>query len=328
MSVVFNKRIVLVASALGALLLLALVFQVELRPAMLGAEALRTTQVEGEGFPKRFIDPAGIVHELKEPPQRIVSTALAGDEFLASLVDPHRVVGVTYLVDDPQMSEAHGLYPASIRRVGVDVEEVLSLEPDLVIVATYTRASTVRLLVGAGVPVLRLGPLGSFAEVEENLRLVSSVVGEEARAEQRIESLRLRIAEVEAMVQGRPRPRVLVWGRSGFAKGINTLMDEVIESAGGANVMRETGFSGPAKISIEFAMGLEPDIILMEGGSLNGVEDAATELLSDPLWSEVPAVRAGRVYDHNEPASSSVTQYRVSDVETVARLIHPEVFER
>ena len=74
-------------------------------------------------------------------------------------------------------------------------------------------------------------------------------------------------------------------------------------------------------------MGLEPDIIFMEGGSRDGVTDAATELLSDPIWREVQAVRAGKVFEHNDPWSSSVTQYRVYDLEKVARLIHPEAFE-
>ncbi len=310
----------------AALVLSAVAFLEDLRPAMLGARALSTTRIEGESFPKTLIDPVGYRHVLERPPQRIVSTVLAADEFLAELVDPARVTGVTYLVDDKHMSGAYGVFPASIRRVGVGVEEVLSLEPDLVIVAPYTRAATVRLLVGAGVPVLRLGTLGSFAEVEANLGLVASALGEEQRAHKSIDSIHRRVTAVEEKVAGLERPRVLVWGRSGFAKGVDTLMDEVIESAGGTNVMRETGLHGPAKISIEFAIGLEPDIILMEGGSRDGVTDAATELLSDPIWSEVPAVRAGKVFEHNDPWSSSVTQYRVYDLEKVAMLIHPEAF--
>jgi iron complex transport system substrate-binding protein len=298
-----------------------------LHPALLGGSELLPTRIEGEGFPKQLIDPLGVSRPMERPPTRVVSTVLAADELLSALVDPARVAGVTYLADDATQSLAAGAFPASVARVGVEVEPLLALEPDLVFVATYTRAETVRLLLSVGVPVLRLGGVRSFDEVTENLRVTAAALGEEARAEAiRVEMVQ-RIQEVERRVAGRERPRVLVWERSGYTKGSETLMDEIIQRAGGVNVIRETGLSGAVRIAVEFAIGLEPEVILVEGGN-GGVDDEAVRaLLEDPVWRHVPAVRAGRVYPHAGPWISSLTHYRVRDLEEVARALHPGVFE-
>jgi len=207
-----------------------------LRPSLLGGAALLPTTVVGEKFPKTLIDPAGVPRVLVVPPKRIASTALAGDEILADLVGAERVSGITYLADDPRQSSVVGFFPASIPRIGVGIEAVLSLEPDLVLVASYTSAETVGLLVAAGIPVLRLGDFGSFDEVASNLRLAASALGNEARAEQILADQDRRIETVRERVAGFAPPRVLVWEPTGYTKGRGTLMDEIIEVAGGFNV--------------------------------------------------------------------------------------------
>ncbi|MBW2273986.1 MAG: ABC transporter substrate-binding protein [Deltaproteobacteria bacterium] len=294
-----------------------------LRPALISGRALQPTRVEGLSFPKQLIDPSGASHSIESAPRRIVSTTLAADETLGALIDPARVVGVTYLADDARQSSVADLFPDDIARVGVEIESLLALEPDLVFVASFTRVETVRLLLATGIPVVRFAELGSFDGVAQNLRLAGAVLGEEDRAEVLIQEMFTRIAAVERRVAGRTRPRVLAWGDSGYSKARGTLMDEIIERAGGYNVMRDTGLRGATKIGAEFAIGLEPDVILMEGDAGDPERDVAARLLANPTWSQVPAVSGGRVYAHRGAWVSSVTHYRVRDLEEVARMLHP-----
>jgi len=296
-----------------------------LRSALIAGGGLLPTRVEGATFPKQLVDPMGVSHRIDAPPRRIVSTMLAADEMLSALVDPGRVVGVTYLVDDPRQSNAVGFFPAETVRIGTQIEPLLALEPDLVFVASFTRAETVSLLLSTGVPVVRLGGFRSFSDVEANLRLAAAATGREERAERLLREMGDRIEAVEARVAGHPRPRVLAWGTSGYTKGRDTLMDEIIERAGGINVMGETGLRGVTQISMELAIGLEPEVILMEEDGGGGV---AAEWLTHSAWQHVPAVRDGRVYDHHGPWVSSVTPFRVRDLEEVARLLHPGAFTR
>lgn len=119
------------------------------RVALLGHGLLQATVIEGEQFPKRLIDPTGAILSIPAPPQRIVSAILSGDHMLTALVSPERLVGVTYLVDDPTISNITEVVPPSVTRLHAEIETMLALQPDLVLVAGYTRAETVRLLVAA-----------------------------------------------------------------------------------------------------------------------------------------------------------------------------------
>ena len=124
------------------------------RVALLGGRPWQETRVEGRVFPKHLIDPAGMVQILPAPPRRIASAILSGDHILTALVAPDRLAAVTYLVDNPNLSNIASVVPASVPRIHAEIETILALQPDLVLVAGYTRATTVRLLVAAGTPFL------------------------------------------------------------------------------------------------------------------------------------------------------------------------------
>ena len=86
-------------------------------------------------------------------------------------------------VDDPATSNCHDAYPARIARLRSDPETIIALAPDLVCVAGFTAADPLRLLVGAGLPVVRWSRFDSFADVMDEIRMLGAAVGEEARAD-------------------------------------------------------------------------------------------------------------------------------------------------
>ncbi|MGH8577001.1 MAG: ABC transporter substrate-binding protein [Gammaproteobacteria bacterium] len=297
-------------------------------PAVLGVRAFEETRVEGASFPKRLRDPAGAVQEIARPPQRVVSTILAADEILTALLPPDRLVGVTRLADDSEISNcADSTPPDAVRIHTADAEVVLALEPDVVFVAGYSRAEVVRLLVSSGVPVIRFGRYGSLDALQDNVRIAGAAVGAETRALEIVAEMDRRVAAVRRRVAGLPRPRVLYFTPSGFTSGPGTTIDEMIETAGGANVAAEAGLRGPVRISTEVALGLQPNVILLSGWRRdgNGV-DPVRELLEDPLWRDVPAVQAGRVHALRGAWLTTVSQYAVRGVEEIARILHPEAF--
>ncbi len=286
------------------------------RASLVGDTNYTATRVVGEDFPKRLLDPTGLEHQLTEPPQRIVSTVLAADELLSELSDIEQIVGVTFLTDDEELSNVVGHYPNRIARVSTKVEPLLALDPDLVIVASFTQADVVRLLLAADVPVLRLEEHESFEQVFSSLRLLASVLGTSEKAEAIEARSRERIRSVRERVAGTERLRVLVWGASGYTKGRDTLMHEVIELAGGLNAAAEAGIVGDAQISEELAISLAPEVILLDEGGGGPIADPMAYLIQhNAAWRNVPAVKAGRVYDHSNPWSSTMTQYRVRDLE-------------
>lgn len=288
--------------------------------------AYAATRVEGEIFPKLLHDPSGVVLSIASPPHRIVSVVLAADEFLAALTAPERVAGVTYIVDDPTVSNIVGHYSATLPRTSTNVEALLAIDPDLVIVAPFTQPDTIAQLLAAKVPVLRLEENDSFDQIFANLRRVGAVLGEDSRSRAIETHARARIEAIRTRTQNAVRPRVLVLGANGYTVGRHTLSDEVIEIAGGTNALREAGFEGDAQISEELAISLAPDVILLEKDSDGLYGDPIAALLHKPAWQNVPAVRNRRVYAHNTAWSAAVSHFRVRDAEEVAALLHPELF--
>lgn len=289
--------------------------------------ALDSSRVLGERFPKTIVDPVGHPHVLERPPQRIASAILAGDEMLSQLVETDRVVGVTALVDDVGISNVMPPFPLSIPRNNAGVEELLALQPELIIVASYTDANTVRLMLASGIPLVRFVNGDSFREIDANVRTLSAALGEEARGRRWLDDMWRRLTDVEAVVRNRPRPRVLYYSLSGSTAGRNSLTDEALSLAGGYNVIRDTAIQGYSRISPELAISLQPEVIFMSDWQAGNTQESALQtLLQDPTWQEVPAVVQRRVYAVSGAWATSVTPFHVQGVEVFARLLHPEVF--
>lgn len=300
---------------------------VSVQGATVGMAAYQETRIEGATFPKQLIDPLGLRQTVPAPPHRIASAVLVGDEILTALVPAERFVAVSRLIDDPAISNCVQMMPAAVERISPDIETLLRLEPDLVAVAGYTRPEAVRLLVSIGIPVLRFGQYDTFAEVMANVQTAGAVVGAEAEAAAIVADMERRIAAVQQRVAGRPQPRVLYYLPGGFTSGRDTLIDEALALAGGVNVAREAGIVGENAISVELAIGLEPDVLLLPSWRPPEEDPEARAFLHEPVWQSVPAVRTGRVYEVNSAWTYSLSQHSVHGLEHVARILHPEAFD-
>ncbi|UZE96469.1 ABC transporter substrate-binding protein [Alkalimarinus alittae] len=312
---------------LSALLLSGFIYgKLDIHAEIFNDSSFRSTIIKGDEFPKILVDAIGEEYSLNQPPQRIVSATLGTDEILSALISTDRISGVTYLADNTSMSNIPGWYPEQIQRVQGEVEEILSLEPDLVFVAGYTRAETVRLLLRSNIPVVRLSHYDSFSDVENNIMLVANITGAEKKAATMLNKLHRDAQVIKKKVQGLRRPRVLYYSLDGYTVGTGTKINEMIKMAGGYNVMNDTHITGAQKISEEMALGLEPDIILVNGWASE--KPSPAELLATRIaWQNTPAVLNKQVHDLHGVWLLSVSQYSWNGIEEIARLIHPEVFE-
>ncbi len=135
-----------------------------------------------------------------------------------------------------------------------------------------------------------------------------------------------RIDAVAHRVKGRTRPRVLYYAPAGYTMGTETLIDEMIQGAGGVNVAREIQLSGPGKLQLEVMLNLAPDVIIMGDWSLTPGPQAVRAILHHPMWQHVPAVANGRVYTIRGAWLTSVSHHAVHGLEAIAQRLHPEAF--
>lgn len=287
-----------------------------------------TTQVEGEHFPKTLHDATGIKFTLAKPPVRILSATLATDHILSDLINPQRLVAVSSYVDYPSLSNIVGFYNNRIARTEGEIESMLTLEPDLVFVASYSNPDTLRYLLRSGIPVVRLSEFNSFSDIFNNIRIAANVTDTAAQGEVIIHNLQERIAFIKAQVEDKPKPRVLYYDLNGYSVGGNSLMDEAIRLSGGINVASGILADGENKISEELAISLQPDVIVMNKWVFNQENDeqSPTAILKNrKAWANVPAVENNRIYAVPGTWLRSVSQHRIKGVEAIAKLLHPEI---
>jgi len=297
------------------------------RAALIGAGGLvdgSVAWVGGAGFPRTLHGPTGESWVLPSAPHRIVSTYLGSDEILAALIPAERVAGVSFFADDPAISSCAGVYPPRIPRLRTQVESILALEPDLVCVAGFSEPNALRLMIGAGLPVLRWSRFDTFADILANVRLFGAAVGAETGAAAIAAAVETTLRGLAGRLARAPPIPVLYYDPPSFTVGRGTLIDEILTRAGGTNVAANAGVNGPGQIGIEEVLALDPEAIVVPHYAA-GAPPIET-LRAMPLWRDVPAVRAGRVYEAPGAFMGDVSHHAVEGLERLARILHPEAF--
>jgi iron complex transport system substrate-binding protein len=235
-------------------------------------------------------------------PERIVSTSPSITEMLFALgLGPH-VVGVSnYCEYPPQVKE--------LPKVGTylrpDAERIARLKPDLVIVHKLPNDLTNRLaaLHIAYAEVDR----GGLTDAYEEIREIGDATGAKTQADKLIETMRARLDQIHAQTEGKKKSRVIfVIGRDPgmlsnlIVVGHDNFLDELIEVAGGVNVIAEQSSQPYPHISLETILRNQPDILIDMGDMGSGPEERERKAKENrALWDSVPnlsAVKQGHVY--------------------------------
>jgi iron complex transport system substrate-binding protein len=280
---------------------------------------------------------------------RIVSLLPSTTEILFDLGAGNDVVGVTFECDHPLEARGRtivstsampeGLQPAEIdafvadalRRgedlYHLDEDALAGLDADLVVTQDLCAVCAVDVTVvddalahlGCSAEVLTVDP-HTLEDVLASIGTLGKATGTEAAAERIVASLRSRLADVARRTADRPRPRTLVleWTDPAFAPG--HWIPEMVELAGGTNVLGSAGeksfrvtwgevaASHPeVVVCAPCGFGLEQSVALAQGVVDAGVlPDAA-------VW----AVDANASFARPGPRL-------VDGVEALAGILHPE----
>jgi iron complex transport system substrate-binding protein len=294
---------------------------------MLGTATLTDGRIAvppGGGFPRTLLGPVGDRWTLPGPPRRVVSTYLAADEILASLLPLSRMAGVSAFADDPIVSNVAGFYPAGVGRVRAQVEAILSLAPDLVCVAGYSDADGLRLEIGAGLPVLRWSRFATFDDVLANVRALGAAVGADAAAEALAAGTERGLAALDARLAGVTPVRALYLDPPDFSAGAGTLIDEMLSRAGAVNVARQARLDGAGPIAVETALALDPDVLVMPAAP--GATPPLAMVRAAPLWRELRAARTGAVVNVPSAWTGDVSHHAARAPAAIARALHPSRF--
>jgi iron complex transport system substrate-binding protein len=256
---------------------------------------------------------------IPDHPARIVSLAPSITETVFALGDGDRLAGVTDYCDYP---------PEATRKPRVggiatpNFEAILALRPDLVIATSESNyADHVERLTSLGLPVYVVRPV-DWETVFESIERIGDVLGRGAVARAQVAAMRRDADAIGLAVAGAPRPRVLyvVWPNPLIAPGRGTLINDLIQRAGGESVTAAEPLPYP-RLSLETVVERRPDRIIV---GRHGQESVEELLRGWERLGSVSAVREGRVYGVDGDLVHRPGPRMVEALRALARVIHPE----
>ncbi|HRE43231.1 MAG TPA: ABC transporter substrate-binding protein [Terricaulis sp.] len=166
-------------------------------------------------------------------PQRIVSLDYCADQFVLALADRSQIAALSRGArrDDSYFRDRAG----GIRQTRGTLEEVLALRPDLVVRSWGGPWDAAQVYGRFGVPVLQIDGAPSFDGARAMLLSAANELGHPERGAMIARDLDQRLARLAAA----PAPadaNVLYLTAGGAVAGRGTMMDALIQAAGGRNV--------------------------------------------------------------------------------------------
>jgi iron complex transport system substrate-binding protein len=264
-------------------------------------------------------------------PGRIISTAPGNTEIIAGLGLGGRIAGADkYSLALPGLpagaAELDFFYP--------DLEAILGLEPDIII-SSETNAyggggNPYQILEDSGIKLLFIPASQGIAQIKRDIRTIAEALGVPEQGEELVRTMEGEIEEVAALgrrLGGDPafRRKTVYLEISPFpnpvTSGRGTFLDEMIEIIGAVNVFADkTGWIAPGAEAI---LERNPEVILT---NVQFAGDPVEEIKGRPGFSELAAVREGRVYAIDGDSSSRPSQHITLALRQMALAVYPEEY--
>ncbi len=277
-------------------------------------------------------DVLGHTLRLAAYPQRIVSTAPSNTELVLQLGCRDRLVGVTRVYGWPELVEG-------VTRVGgyydPSIETIMALQPDLVLVARGVSQEILEKMQRVGLPVFSLDTQ-DLDDLYRDIATVGRLLGVEDEAAALVEKTKAGIAEVTAKtgdLADADRPRVFWLGQEEplITAGPDNMINTLFGLAGGVNVAADASKPWPT-YSLETLLVKDPQVIIvapqMPQAQPTSADEVLRRLRAHPVWSQISAVKTGRVHLVRTDLIGQPTPRVVEGLRLLAEHFHPELFER
>lgn len=209
--------------------------------------------------------------------QRVVSLNLCADQLAMAYARPGQLAGVSFNAANPAFSARYKQarhYPL----LRGEAEEIMALEPDLVLLAEGQNPALQAWLRDHQIDVLTLPHPASLDDLTHQQAMVRDALGASGT--------------VQPSLPVQPTPvlngaRVAVYYPNGFSDGAASLMHELIERAGGINIAAERGVR---HLSLEAMVEAQPDVLLVQHHGFK-TQTQAEAMLHHPALQQLSARR-------------------------------------
>lgn len=190
----------------------------------------------------------------QKAPLRIVSLDFCADQYVLGLAEENSIAALStdatanfsYLRDDAEK------FPTVRSRT----EDILLLQPDMVVRTYGGDADITKTLERAGIDVLQIDFVTSLEDIETTIRKTAQALGNEERGVQLITAMNEKLRE--AKPSGEMLPAALYLTSKGAAAGRGTIIDQLFIKTGYTNFLNNNGWRS---IPLEKLAYNQPEII-------------------------------------------------------------------
>jgi iron complex transport system substrate-binding protein len=201
-----------------------------------------------------------------EPAQRIVSLNLCTDQILIDLVPADRIRALSHVAADAATSSI-AARARRFTRIRGDAEEVLALDPDLIVTTEFSTPTTVSLLERLGRRIVKVPFAQNVDGVRDAVMRIAEAAGVADAGNAIVANLDRRLAALATEPRDGPAPTALIYQVNGLASGRGTLEDEALRLAGFRNMAPELNLDPGGRVALEAIVTHPPDLLVLSGPS-------------------------------------------------------------
>ena len=256
----------------------------------------------------------------------IVSLTLSGDEMLLGLVPENRIAGLSGKINEDKEISNIVDKAKKFPKVEGNEEVLMSLEPDLIIVADWLskRITDIGAITGAKVYFYKTP--NSYEEQKKLIRDIANLVEEKENGEKLIKNMDDRLKALQNKITKNykgAKPRILMYTSFGTTSGKNTTFSDMVKLINGVNVVAEAGIDGFKDISKEKVIELNPDIIIVPiAKKYDNVNKISKLFFEDPSFKNVKAIKNKKVYFIQYKDITPTSQYMINSIEELAKVVY------
>ncbi|HAV42763.1 TPA: ABC transporter substrate-binding protein [bacterium] len=250
-------------------------------------------------------------------PQRIVSLAPSITKSLYLLgVEDRLIANTTYCTQPPQARDKEKIGGV----MEVNLEKIISLQPDLIMVIPLTNTQVLDKLRSLGIKIVTFPAAENFGQLCNQFLKMGEIVGKEKEAKKIVYQARKKVSFIKQKAKGLPKPKVLVQvgNRPLWVAPKRSFVNDFIEVAGGINI------GPPGKnglYSIEKVLVDNPDVIIITTMGMIGEEETK-------MWERfktLNAVKNNKIYIIDSYKICSPTPVEFGEtLEEIFCLLHSE----
>ncbi len=232
---------------------------------------------------------------------KIISINPCTDAILLELADPNQIGAISHYSHDPNASSIDIKHAQKFTAVGQSAEEIIALEPSLVLAGGHVSASTLEALRTLDIKVLQNPVANSIAESQEQISNIAEAIGKQERGKALNSEIDivLKNAEPSSDASENQMIKTIVWQGGGLVPGKGTLIDELLAHTGFTNIAHHYNLSQWDIIGLERLSAAPPDIILRGGNGSDRIlqhpilDNIDSKIISFPqsmIWCAGPTI--------------------------------------